>query len=115
MRNERLDIRVPRNGDYHEGWQIADIEGPIDLTGCTVDLFIRAVAGQGAVLHTADIDLDDPANGYFNVRIDGTAFAAVPGAAEVVRLAYDVRITYPDSIKAVPVAGQILLTPGATY
>lgn len=115
MRTERQDLRVPRNGDYHEGWQLHVKNDPIDLTGCTLELFVRYSAGQGSVLSQASFDIYDRANGLFDLLIAGGAFAAVPGPAEIVRLAYDLRLTYPDGVKAVPVAGQILLTPGATY
>lgn len=116
MRTERLDLRVYRNADYSEGWQINDTDNaPIDLTGCTLDLRIRAVAGQGAVIATGTIDVYDPAHGAFTVTIDGAALSAVAGQSEIVRLAYDLRITYAIGIQAIPAAGQIILTPGVTY
>lgn len=115
MRTERMDIRVNRNGDYNEGWSLADDDGPIDLTGCALDLFVRTTAGQGAILYSAELAIVDAPSGEFDILITGSAFAGVPGAAEVVRLAYDIRLTYPDGVKAIPVEGQILLTPGATY
>lgn len=115
MRTDRLDIRVPRNGDYHEGWQLHSGVEPIDLTGCTLELFVRYSAGQGLVLSQASFDIYDRANGLFDLLISGSAFAPVPGPAEVVRLTYDIRLTYPAGIKAIPVEGQIILTPGATY
>jgi hypothetical protein len=116
MRTERLDLRVCRNADYFEDWHISDVDGaPIALASITLDLKIRAAAGQGAVLATGTINKYDAANGRFTVRISGSDLSAVAGAGEVVRLAYDLRATYPDGVKAIPVAGQIILTPGATY
>ena len=116
MRTERLDLRVYRNADYSEDWQINDSDGvPIDLTGIAIQLFIRAAAGQGSVIATGTINLHDPVNGIFTANISGSSLSAVAGAGEVVRLTYDIRLTYSDGIKAIPVAGQIILTPGATY
>jgi len=116
MRTERQDIRVYRNATYNEGWQLSDVDdAPIDLTGCSLELKVRAVAGQGAVVSAAVFDIYDPANGIFTMRIDGSSFDSEPGQTEVVRLAYDLRLTYPDGTKVIPAAGQILLTPGATY
>jgi len=116
MRTSLLDIRVPRNADYFEGWQLNDNEGvALDLTGDTLALSIRAVAGQGPVLASATINLFDPANGSFTVRIRGSDLSSIDGQSEVVTLAYDLRITYADGIQDVPVAGQIILTPGVTY
>lgn len=116
MRTERLDLRIYRNGWYHEGWQLRDNTGqPISLVGCTVEMKIRAVAGQSTAITTADIDVYDAINGCFTISVDGAVFAGVTGQSEVVRLVYDIRVIYPDNIKAIPVAGQIILTPGATY
>lgn len=116
MRTEYLDIRVPRNGDYFEGWQLNDADGePISLNGLALDMRIRAVAGQGNVLATAAITMSDPSLGIFTVRINGSSLASVAGQSEIVRLAYDLRVTYPDGVRAIPVEGQIILTPGATY
>ena len=116
MRTERMDIRVYRNADYCEDWQLNDnIGAPIDLTGCTLGLSIRANAGQGSVIATGAVILHDPGNGVFTVFIDGAALSSVAGAGQIVRLAYDLRLTYPDGIQAIPVAGHIILTPGVTY
>lgn len=116
MRTERMDIRVYRNADYREGWQLGDEAGaPLDLTGCSMQMKIRAVAGQGSVIGSASVTMDDASLGIFTVRIPGSLFTYIPGATEIVRLAYDLVLTYPDGVKAVPVAGQIILTPGVTY
>jgi hypothetical protein len=111
-----MDIRVPRNGDYFEDWQLHDSDdNPIDISDDTLELKIRAVAGQGSALASAVIDKHDPTNGIFSVRISGASLLAVSGQSEVARLAYDLRQTFPDGIQFIPVEGQILLTPGATY
>lgn len=116
MRTERLDINVYRNADYQESWQINDDEGqPIDLTGCAVDMRIRAVAGQGLALATPSVTIADATHGVITILILGSSLASVPGQSEIVRLAYDLRLTYPDGVKAIPVEGQINLIPGATY
>lgn len=111
-----LTIEVPRNGWYAQGWVLADNDGEvIDLTGHTLDLKIRAVAGQGVVLATAAIDIYDALNGRFTIEIDGADLAALDGSSELVRLAYDLVHTYADGVEMIPVRGQILLMPGVTY
>lgn len=116
MRTERLDLRVYRNADYFEGWQLNDIDGdPIDLTDVAMDLFVRAVGGQGDVIAAGIIYRDDSTQGRFTVRISGGSLDPVAGHGEIVRLAYDLRLTYPDGVTVIPVAGQIILTPGVTY
>lgn len=115
MRTERLDLRLYRNADYFEGWQLRADGEPIALGDATLALMIRAAAGQGAVIAEGVVDVFDPANGAFTVLIDGASLSAVAGEGEVVRLSYDLRLTYADGVQVIPVAGQILLTPGVTY
>lgn len=111
-----LDVMVPRNGHYQADWQINDdAEIAIDLTDSSLKLNIRSVAGQGAVLATAAIDPHDPTNGTFTVTINGADLSAVPGQSEIVRLAYDLVITFSDGKKGVLLRGQIILIPGVTY
>lgn len=122
MRSD-LSIEVPRNGHYQGGWLlrcIAENESggvsypPIDLTGHSLDLEVRSVAGQGSAIAKADIDIYDPANGRFTVTLNGRDFRAVPGATERVRLAYDLKHTYPDGITRIYPRGQVILVPGVS-
>lgn len=116
MRTERLDIRVPRNADYHEVWQLSDVDdAPIDLTTEALEMKVRSVAGQGAVVAEAQVEINDAAAGIFTVTISGSDFDEIDGEAEIVRLAYDLRMTSNDGVKTVPVAGQVILVPGASY
>lgn len=116
MRPERLDIRVPRNADYNETWEIHDIDDvPIDLTDCTLQMKIRRAAGNGTNLATASISITDAVNGLINIRITGASLAMVEGQNESVKLAYDLRLTYPDNVKFILSEGNVILTPGVTY
>ncbi|MFK4794678.1 hypothetical protein [Sphingobium sp. ZW T5_29] len=111
----RMDIEVPRNGDYFMGWQLRDSAGdPLDLTGVALALHVRAVAGQGIVIADATISDRVDNQGSFNVRIAGSDFRFIPGDSEIVRLAYDFLATASDDIKIVEVRGQIILMPGVT-
>lgn len=110
-----VNIEVPRNGHYFEAWQLRDAASlPIDLTGHAIELDIRAIAGAGAVLAQADVDIYDPVNGCFNLTIDGADLGGLPGQTEIVRLAYDLRHIFPDGIKDIPVRGHIILMPEVT-
>lgn len=116
MRTGRLDIRVNRNGSYYEEWRLRSYDGqPINLTDLLIDMKVRATNGQGNVLATAEIVKLDAFDGAISVKLHGSQFSTVPMGREVVTLSYDLRITYPDGVKSIPVAGLILLTPGATY
>lgn len=111
-----LDIEVPRNGDYFAGWTMRDrlTNEVIDLADWVLELKVRAVAGQGAVLASASFPTRDDALGYFDIRIRGSDFEAVPGPSEIVRLAYDFRATDPTGVRVIETRGQIILIPGAT-
>jgi FlaG/FlaF family flagellin (archaellin) len=115
MAAAQIDLEVPRNGHYHEGWVLNDADRvPIDLTGHSLDLKIRAIAGTGSILSTAVIDIYDPVNGLFNITIDGSTLDSYGSTTEVLRLAYDLKHTYPDGIKQILTRGQILLVPEVT-
>lgn len=110
-----LDIEVPRNGHYFEAWQLTDVGGdPISLIGHTITMSARAMAGSGAIVASADIDIDAGADGTFTVKWTGADFDTFPGATEIVRLAYDMKDTGPDGITKLVVRGQIILFPEVT-
>lgn len=111
----RLDIRVPRQGSYFQEWQLRDIdEVPIDLTGHTLAADARLIAGDGSVIASADIVMTEAITGRFNIVWNGADFDTVGEHTEVVRVAYDLKHTFPDSLVEVPVAGQLLLMPEVT-
>jgi len=116
MRTERLDIRVNRNADYNETWQIFDNEGvPINITNMDVDMYVRLASGVGSVIAEAVITKNEPEVGIFTILLSGDSFNELAVLSQVDRLAYDIRVTYSDGVRAVPVSGLILLTPGVTY
>lgn len=111
-----MNIEVPRNGNYFKGWTLEDDLGnPLDITGWTLRLQARPVAGAGgAAIASALISGRDDAQGFFNVRLRGSDFAAVPGSMEIVKLAYDFIAFDADNIVIVETRGQIHLIPGVT-
>lgn len=111
----QTQIEVPRNGNYFETWALLSGDGsPIDLTGHTLSMDCRRIAGAGSVIASAEIDIYDPPNGRFTINWDGADFDAVDGVTEVVRLAFDLLHTFPDSIKRVEVRGHLLVMPEVT-
>lgn len=111
-----LDIEVPRNGDYFAGWTLRDQNTgePLDVTGWTLAMQVRHVAGQGSVVASAQFSGRIDHAGYFDVLLLGSDFAAVPGGSEIVRLAYDFRATDADGVRVIETRGQIILIPGVT-
>lgn len=116
-----MDIEIPRNGDWiREGQLLATLADgttePIDLTGHTLELEIRALAGDaGSPVATGDITVEPGIFGFYQELIRGADLGAVSGTYQVVTLSYDLRRTDPDGILTVERRGNIFFTPGVTY
>lgn len=109
-----LDIEVPRNGHYHQDWQLLDSDSaPINLTGQALTMDCCAIAGGNNVIASATIALNDPINGRFTVTWSGADFGTVKGETEIIRLAYDLKRTFT-GISEIPVRGHIILMPEVT-
>lgn len=116
MRTERMDIRVYRNADYNETWELRHSDNTaIDLTGVVAELKIRAIAGNSPVVSNGIVSIAEPLTGNMQITIKGENLSSFWGNSEIVRLAYDLRLTYIDGLKFIPVSGEIILTPGVTY
>lgn len=110
-----LDIEVPRNGDYFAEWRMEDADGEaIDLTGHTLTMQARAVAGDVTVLATATIDLVEASDGRYSVLWHGSDFDDFGNIFQVSRASYDLKHTYPDAITMIPVRGHLLIMPEVT-
>lgn len=111
-----FDITVPRNGDYFRTWQLVDVSGaPIDLTGHTLVLAVRAAAGEeGDPIASATITIEPLPHGMFDVLLHGADFDDVEGSMEIVNLAYDLKRTDPTGIITVELRGAVILKPGVS-
>lgn len=110
-----LDIEVPRNGDWRRNFAIVDDAGaPIDLTGAVSELSVKLRAGDpDPFVATATITPVDLVGGVLEVHLSGDQFAAVPGLSEIVRLAYDFKVTQ-DGDDNILARGAIILQPGVS-
>lgn len=110
-----VNVEVPRNGHYFAEWQLADIDGlPIDLTGHTVSMDARAVAGDSSVVASATLEIIEAAEGMFSVKWDGADFDSFGNVYQISRAAYDLRDEYPDGIIQIPIRGHLLIAPEVT-
>lgn len=112
----RYDIGLPRNGSYQKTWTLRDDDGnPIDLTGYTFAMAVKASAGApgAAIANATIVPVGALTNGQISVTLLGSAFAAVPGPQDIVRLAYDFKATKA-SVPNIWVQGTIVLTPGVS-
>jgi len=112
-----MDIEIQRNGDYLAGWQLTDDQtgDPLDITGWTLALEVRTVAGiGGAAIASATFQNRVDAEGYFDILIEGADFSAVPNPMNIANLAYDFVATDDAGARIVEVRGHIILTPGVT-
>lgn len=113
---ERLDIEVPRNGDYFGEWRLTDDAGePIDLTGHALSMIARATGGDPVIVASATIAITEAANGQFTVRWHGADFDQYGDPFARSDAAYDLKQVYPDGIILIPVRGQLYITPEVTF
>lgn len=110
-----FDIEVPRNGDFRRELAALDDAGvAIDLTGAVIELAVKLRAGDPdppvASATVAPVDLP---TGVFEVHLSGDQFDAVPGVNEIVRLAYDLKVTQ-DGDDNILARGAIILSPGVS-
>ena len=110
-----FDIEVPRNGDFRREFAIVDDVGAvIDLTGAVSELSVKLRAGDpDPPVASATITPVDLPNGIIEVHLSGDQFAAVPGVNELVRLAYDLKVTQ-DGDDNILARGAIILSPGVS-
>ncbi|MET3710421.1 hypothetical protein ABIC65_001101 [Sphingomonas trueperi] len=110
-----FDIEVPRQGDWPKELVLTDIDGaPINLTGATVEWKSRAIAGAGAVLAAATVNIVEPLSGRISARWHGPDFDAFGLPTEAVRVAHDLKLTYPTGIVDVLLRGQLIIYPEVT-
>lgn len=111
MRND-INIGVPRDGHYFEGWHLRDRDGAdLNLTGHTLTAAAQFAAGTNPVVASAVIDLYDAVHGRFDMKWTGADFASVPGTTEIVRLSWKLRDRAPDGVTKDIVRGEIVLYP----
>lgn len=110
-----FDIEVPRQGDWFKELQLCDRDGaPIDLTGSSFAWSARRVAGTGAVIASAEVEITEAVNGRISVSWHGPDFDAIGNLTEVVRVAHDLKQTYPSGLIDVPLRGQLIIFPEVT-
>lgn len=110
-----LDLQVQRNAMLGRTLSFTDREGdPLDLTGATFDLGIRYSAGaSGDRVASGVVNIIDAALGQVSVSINGANFGAVPGAMEIVVLAYDL-IAIQGGDRMALMRGSLILIPGVS-
>lgn len=107
------DIFVQRNAVLPMGFQVIDPldEQPFNLEPYTLTCGIKYAAGSGSILDNPEVRIIDASIGRFDILFDGRELSAVPGAQEVVTLAYEVLATDIDG-PSVIMLGTIYLAPG---
>ena len=107
-----FDIEVPRQGDWFKELQLTDIAGvPVDLTGHSLEWHARAIAGSGEVLGSATMAILEAGEGRIRARWHGPDFDGHGLPTEPVRIAHDLKDTYPDGTVDVPLRGQLIIYP----
>lgn len=111
-----MDIEVPRNASYKQGWTFRDklTKEPLDITGWTFALDVKYNAGASAVIASAIFNNIVGPDGTVDVQINGSDFSAVEGVQEKVVLAYDCLAKDIDGLVIVQTRGQVYLMPGVS-
>lgn len=112
-----LDIEVPRNGQYKQGWKFRDrLTGvDLDISDWTFALDVKASPGaDGSPIASAVFSNMVGVEGTIDVFLDGADFASVEGEQEVVRLSYDCLAKDGGDVTVVQLRGQIILMPGVS-
>ena len=88
---------------------------PVDLTGCTADMMIRASYGGSDVieLSTANggITIPVPATGTLNLVLTPTLTAGLPVGIFI----YDLLVTFPSGTVTRFIQGTVTVTDGVTH
>jgi hypothetical protein len=135
MITETLDITGWRNAPFPPySYAFTDEEdaAPVDLTGYTAALDVRAVAGTGSALISLDttvstsadgIRFSDPTNGVLVIQVDQASMQAAWDAAyaaglmkagETAPLVYDLRLEDSDGYAEVWLEGAFNIEAGVT-
>lgn len=112
------DIHLRRNEALKENWAIVTDDGPIDLTGCMIAGHVRSTLDNTVLIEAFVIEVTDAVNGELTLTLDaseGSALSAYGNPIQVACLPYDIRLTYPDNLPIVLVAGRIILSRGTTH
>jgi len=113
--NGILNFEVPRNGHCVREIVLRDKGGDvIDLTGHSFAVDAKEVAGGGSVLASAIVNIVDATTGTIEIIWDGSDFDAFGSQFETVRVAYDIKDTYPDGLIDIPFRGQLFIIPEVT-
>lgn len=110
-RTNRLDIDLPRNGQFARMITVTDGDGdPINITGATFDADAASHPGQAAIA-SATCTIDSGPAGTFNMVWDGSDFASFGSLAETSIAVYDVRMVLA-GVPWILFRGAISLLPG---
>lgn len=110
-----LNLEVPRQGDFVREYELLDqSNAPIDLTGHTLAWSAREAAGSGSVIASATIIVVEAVSGRFRAKWHGPDFDAVGEVTEIVRVAHDLKHTYPGGEIDVPIRGELIIYPEVT-
>ncbi len=121
-------LRADRNADLPISVAIGFGDDVLDLTGCDLEAQIRDYPNApgaprvslGVVADDAlaeGIHIVDVLRGEIEVLVRRTTLQALPGdydPARPRRFAWDLRVTYPDGLSEIYVAGPLILHPGVT-
>jgi hypothetical protein len=122
----QIDFPCWRNASYGESLPFVENGQPVDLTGLNMVMTVRRYPTAPDTLFVLNmvsegqgLRINDPKSGVVDLQIDwqtlNAAYAAVDAsqiANQVVRLSYDVIVTYLDNFKEPWLQGVLSINPG---
>lgn len=113
-----LDIPLQRNEDWVRQIILTDsADQPLNLTGCTLDMWVKSRHDNDVVLAYADIVIVSPLEGELLVTLrasDDAPLASYGSPLQTVNLRYDMVMHTPDDINLALLTGSVILSRGVT-
>jgi hypothetical protein len=110
--SDPIDIEVARNSTTPIGFQFWDeaADAPFDITGFTFSCKVSIADGKSAIAEHI-VDVDDAANGFYNIIFDGRMYDAALGSQELCTASYQVLANDGSGIVTAQ-RGSIYIAPG---
>lgn len=122
-----LTLIAPRNGIFRQDFTFADDSGPLDFTGWSARMQVRAGPGSTPAYldvnssaptpNSSQILFTDPTNGVLEIFLSNGDLVTLPSGSPVANpasFAYDLVLTEPGGDFAPYLQGAFLLTEGVT-
>jgi hypothetical protein len=117
MKPVKLDLEIYKGSTYRKSlqWVVSSTSTPMDITGCSIKMQIRAYVGSTSVLIELStvnnrIIIVDALLGKWQIYLTPTETLAL----DFVKAVYDLDITFPSTEVHTPIQGDVTLIKQVT-